>query len=61
MDLEKYKDELAEIDNFLATPDAYSTPDFAAKAKRANLLREIIDLANAPIVEIEKETEDAAE
>ena len=45
MDLEKYKDELTEIDNFLATPDAYSNPDFTTKAKRANLLREIIELA----------------
>ena len=44
MDLSKIKDELQSIENFLATPDAYSQPDFATKAKRANLLREIIDL-----------------
>jgi peptide chain release factor 1 len=51
MELEKYKAELAEIESFLATPDAYSDPNFAIKAKRANLLREIIDLA----IEIEKD------
>ena len=44
MDIKKIKDELREIENFLATPDAYSQPDFAAKGKRASLLREIIEL-----------------
>jgi peptide chain release factor 1 len=57
MDLEKFKAELDEIESFLATPDAYSSPDFAAKAKRANLLREIINLAT----EIEKDEKDLAE
>ena len=57
MDLEKFKAELDEIESFLATPDAYSNPDFAAKAKRANLLREIINLAT----EIEKDEKDLAE
>ncbi len=46
MDLQKIKEELQEIETFLATPDAYSHPDFAAKAKRAAVLREIIDTAN---------------
>ena len=41
MDLKKIKEELAEIEDFLATPEAYSAPDFAKKAKRASLLREI--------------------
>ena len=45
MDLEKYKDELTEIETFLASPDAYSHSDFAAKGKRAAILREIIDLS----------------
>ena len=45
MDLQKIKDELKTIDDFLATPDAYSSPEFATKAKRANLLREILELA----------------
>lgn len=44
MDFTKYKDELTDIEAFLAQPDAFSHPDFAAKAKRATLLREIIDL-----------------
>ncbi len=44
MDLKKYADELKEIEDFLAQPDAYSNPDFATKSKRANILREIIDL-----------------
>ena len=44
MEIQKFKDELQDIENFLATPDAYNSPDFATKAKRASLLREIIDL-----------------
>lgn len=44
MDLEKIKAELVEIEQFLAEPNSYSDKNFAAKAKRANLLREIIDL-----------------
>lgn len=44
MDLEKFKEELAEIEEFLARPDAYADPEFAAKSKRANVLREIIEL-----------------
>lgn len=58
MDLQKYKDELAEIDNFLAKPDSYSSPDFAAKGKRAALLRSIIDLA-AKIEKSESDLHDA--
>ena len=44
MDLEKFKEELAEIDKFLARPDAYADAEFANKNKRANVLREIIEL-----------------
>ena len=44
MDLTKIKDELKDIENFLAQPDSYSAPDFAAKAKRATVLKEIIEL-----------------
>lgn len=46
MDLEKIKGELAEIEKFLAKPDAYADPEFAAKSKRAGVLREIIELNN---------------
>ena len=44
MDLSKIKAELDEIEAFLATPDAYTHPDFAAKGKRANILKEILEL-----------------
>ena len=44
MDISKLKDELTEIETFLASPDAFSSSDFAAKAKRASLLREIVEL-----------------
>ncbi len=46
MDLSKFKNELDEIDRFLARPDSYSDPNFAVKSKRANTLRQIIDLCN---------------
>lgn len=46
MDLSKIKDELISIEEFLAKPDSYSDPDFATKAKRATVLREIVDLDN---------------
>lgn len=45
MEIEKYKDELKTIEDFLANPNAYSDPDFAAKSKRAAVLREIVELA----------------
>ena len=44
MDLEKYKEELAQIEDFLAEPEAYAKPEFATKSKRAVILREIIEL-----------------
>ena len=44
MDLGKYKEELTEIEDFLAKPEAYSSPEFAAKSKRAVVLREILEL-----------------
>ena len=44
MDLNKLKTELTEIETFLASPDAYSDPDFAAKSKRASVLHGILDL-----------------
>ena len=58
MEIEKYKDELQTIEDFLATPDAYSNPDFAAKGKRAAVLREIFDLSEK-ITKSEKDLEDA--
>lgn len=44
MDLEKFEEELGEIEKFLAKPDAYTSSDFAAKSKRAGVLREILEL-----------------
>ena len=44
MDLSKIKAEKEEIESFLAMPDAYARPDYAAKAKRISVLEEIISL-----------------
>ena len=44
MDLEKLKEELGEIEDFLAQPNAYLETDFAAKNKRAGVIREILEL-----------------
>lgn len=60
MDLEKIKAELDDIEAFLARPDSYSDPDFATKAKRANLLREIIEL-NDMIITNEANLKEAEE
>lgn len=57
MDLSKIKAEAEEIETFLATPDAYTSPDFAAKAKRANILKEILELDER----IKKDTENLKE
>ena len=46
MDLEKLKEELAQIESFLAQPEAYADAEFATKSKRAMTLREILDLNN---------------
>lgn len=56
--MQKFKDELQEIESFLATPEAYNAPDFAAKAKRASLLREIVDL-DAKIAQLTANLEEA--
>ncbi|MBR3236496.1 peptide chain release factor 1 [Candidatus Saccharibacteria bacterium] len=58
MDLDKIEDELKEIEEFLAKPDAYSKPEFAAKSKRATVLREIIDL-NKKIVQYDNNLKEA--
>ena len=44
MDLQKYEEELREIEAFLAKPDAFSDPDFASRSKRASVLHEMLDL-----------------
>ncbi len=49
-ELNKYEAEKQEINDFLAQPDAYASPDFAAKSRRLSELDEIIGL----IKEIDK-------
>ncbi len=57
MDLDKIRNELEDIEAFLSKPDAYSDPDFAAKGRRASLLKEILDLDD----EIKKSEKNLAE
>ena len=57
MNLDKIEDELKEIEEFLAEPDAYSKPEFAAKSKRATVLREILDL-NKKIAQLNSNLEE---
>lgn len=52
MDFDKYKDELKQIEDFLARPDAFSDPDFASKGRRAAEIREILALKE--LIETEK-------
>ncbi len=64
MDIQKYKDELQELERFLSKPDAFSDPDFANKSKRAALVSHIVDLqqkiiqANTNLQEAESLTND---
>ena len=44
MNLDSFKDELKEIEDFLAKPEAYADSEFASKSRRAITLREILDL-----------------
>ena len=60
MDTKNFEEELKAIEDFLATPDAYSNPDFAGKSKRASILREILSL-DAEIKQSEKGLEEAKE
>ena len=60
MDLSKIKTELQDIETFLAHPDVYNNPDFAAKSKRASLLHEIVDL-DAKITQDEENLKEAEE
>ncbi len=58
MNLEKFEEELAEIEKFLAKPDAYADAEFASKSKRATVLREILDL-NKKIAQFEENLTEA--
>ncbi len=44
MDLQKLKDEKQEIEEFLARPDAYSDPNFAAKSRRISEIEHILEV-----------------
>jgi len=41
--LQDFTDEAAEISEFLSKPEAFSSPDFAARSKRLSELNDIID------------------
>ena len=58
MDIQKYKDELNELEAFLARPDAFSDSDFASKSKRVALLHQISDL-DAQITQSKANLEEA--
>ncbi len=60
MDLSKIKAEKKEIEEFLARPDAYTDPNYPAKAKRASTLQEIIDL-DSEITRLESNLAEARE
>ncbi len=45
IDFQKFADEKAEIEAFLAMPEAYADPDFATKSRRLSEVNEILDLA----------------
>lgn len=58
MDLEKLELELGEIDAFLAEPNSYASPDYAAKSRRGNTIRRILQL-NREIAQATKDCESA--
>lgn len=60
MNLEKYKDEKKEIEEFLARPDAYSDSSYASKAKRLSELEEILGLGDE-ISRLKKSIDEAKE
>lgn len=60
MNLDKIEEELKEIEEFLAEPEAYASPEFAAKSKRAVTLREILEL-NKKIEQLKRNLSEAEE
>ncbi len=45
IDFQRFEQEKNEIEAFLATPDAYTAPDFAEKSRRLSEILEILQLA----------------
>ena len=60
MNLDKIEEELVKIEKFLAEPEAYASPEFAAKSKRAVTLREILEL-NKKIEQLKRNLTEAEE
>lgn len=60
IDLQQLQNEKLSIESFLASPSAYSDPDFSKKNKRLSELNSIIDTANLRD-EIEKQLNEALE
>ncbi len=60
MNLEKYKDEKKEIEEFLARPDAYADTSYATKARRLSELEEILN-TGAEIERLKKVIAEAKE
>lgn len=60
MNLDKIEEELSEIEIFLAEPEAYASPEFASKSKRAVILREILEL-NKKIEQLKRNLSEAEE
>ncbi|MBR5620979.1 peptide chain release factor 1 [Candidatus Saccharibacteria bacterium] len=58
MNIEKYKEEKQEITEFLARPDAYADPEFAAKSRRLSEIDEILGMV-AEIEQLKKNIEEA--
>lgn len=60
MDEQKFKEEKAQIEEFLAQPEAYADPEFAAKSRRLAEINEILELMKQ-IEQTKRNLEEATE
>ena len=60
MNLQKFEEEKKEITEFLAKPDAYANPDFAAKSRRLSEIDTILEL-DKKIKQFEQNLKEAKE
>lgn len=60
MNLQKFEEEKKEITEFLAKPDAYASPDFAAKSRRLSEIDTILEL-DKKIKQLEQNLKEAKE
>lgn len=58
MNLSKYKDEKAQIEQFLAQPEAYAQPDFADRSRRLAEIEKILALG-AEIEQLQQNLDEA--